>query len=233
MLKHLFAAIIILIGSILIPVFFENAIVFLVSKLGLGWVFSSVLLRVLVIVLFSVSLYQFFQLSQRLARLRFWLVLLIGLLPGFGISFISPIYVTDYGMFGDDLILTDINELETSTGQKILSDGKYTLVAFFTTTCPHCQAASKRIGVNFDGGQLIPVTAIFPGSEGDTQKFLETNHGENFNALIIDNDDLFLKTSNGVFPSIFLIDKSGKTLNHWIGEELNYTGLDYLKSLEQ
>ncbi|MBK9191711.1 MAG: hypothetical protein IPM77_09460 [Crocinitomicaceae bacterium] len=129
--------------------------------------------------------------------------------------------------------MSKTEELELVAGSEILSDKNYTLIAFFTTTCPHCMSASRRIGINIEGGQQIPVTAIFPGSEEDTQKFLETNNGLKFNSLIINNDDLFLRASNGVFPSIFLADNSGKTINHWIGEELNYTGLDYLKSLEQ
>lgn len=232
-MKNLFLAVLFLSISVLIPLVFENALVFLVTNLKLGWVFSSVILRLLVIVLFSISLFQFFKLNEKLSRLKFWLVLLIGLLPGFGVSFIAPIYVTDYGMLGDDLELKDLNELELAAGSPVLSAENYTLVAFFTTTCPHCQAASARIGYNIKGGQTVPVTAIFPGSEGDTHQFLEENNGKEFNALLINNDDLFLRISNGTFPSIFLVDKSGKTLNHWVGDELNYTGLDYLKSLEQ
>ena len=113
------------------------------------------------------------------------------------------------------------------------SNKGHAVYAFFTTTCPHCMAASDRLGTNISGGQTIPVYSIFPGNEGNSTKFLSDFNGESFVSCDLNNDALFLKLSGGMFPSIFVVDKDGKTVYHWTGDEMNYSALDYLLNLEQ
>jgi len=232
MLIRLLLAAITLTFAVLIPLRFDYMVSLIVASMGLGWVLTTILLRVLVILLFALALKFIFSSFAKTQRVRNWIVLLIAILPGFGISFIAPIYITDYGMLTDDLKLENIEVLEAAIGGKLVSESGYSFVVFFTTSCPHCKAASEKIGTNIEAGQKIPVTAIFPGEEGDTKAFLEKHKGQKFTHFLLNNDPLFIDLSGGTFPSMFLLDNQGKTIYHWTGDQLNYSGLDYLKSLE-
>lgn len=212
-------------------IFHNDILFFIVSKIGLSWLITSILIRILVIVFFAIAVHRLIKIFKRFRNAKFIYVLLICLLPGFGISFITPIYVTDYGDFSDDFKLNNITELENQTNSKLLPETGYALVAFFSTTCPFCKEESKKLGTNIDAGQKITVNAIFPGTDEDTKKFLEENKGEKFNYFLLDNDPLFIDLSGGTFPSLFLIDSNGETIKHWQGDALNYSSLDYLKSL--
>lgn len=219
--------------SIVIPFFFNDLLFFTVGSLHIGWVLGTILIRLAVIVFVFVALVQFFRLSEKTRRVRTWITFTLALLLGFGISFISPIYNVDYGNLHDDFSLADPTALEDSLSADIIPEKGHSVIAFFTTSCPHCMAASTKLGINLNAGQTTPVTAIFPGTESDATQFLQKNRGEKFNLQLMDNDDYFVKLSGGAFPSIFLIDSQGNTTCHWTGDELNYTSLDYLKSLEQ
>jgi hypothetical protein len=232
MIIRILSALVLLAVACVVPLYFEQVLFFMVGKLHIGWILSTILIRLLVILLVFFALKQFFRLSERLSKIKSWLVLLIAILPGFGISFIAPIYSFDYGNFNSDFVLTNTAALEDSLKADLIPQSDYAIIAFFTTSCPHCMAASNKLGINIEGGQNVPVTTIFPGTEGDSKAFLEKNRGQKFNAFQMDNDHYFVQLSGGAFPSIFLINHEGTTLKHWIGDELNYTALDYLKSLQ-
>lgn len=220
--------------AFVIPFYFDEILYFTVRNIGLGWVLTTILIRLLVIIFVAISMKQFFKLSARLARVKGWVVFLIALVPGFGVSFISPIYNTDYGMMTDDLKLPDPGGLGEVLQANVIPDEGYSVCAFFTTNCPFCMMASRKLGANIDGGQTIPVYAIFPGTEEATNQFISDNDGADFNTLrlLTENDSLFLAYAGNSFPSIFLIDSKGETKYHWTGDEMNYTALDYLQSLE-
>lgn len=220
--------------AILIPVYYFNTLLaFFVGNLSLGWVVSTILIRLVVIILVILSLTSFKKSAARLSKIKQWIIVAIAFPVGFGISFISPIYTVDYGMFNDGVQLQNLSTLEQEMNGKLLTAEGSSLIAFFTSSCPHCMAASYRLGLNIQAGQKVPVHAIFPGTEEDTQEFIENNNGSAFNVHRIQNDSLFVAISGGTFPSLFLLDQNGKTTHHWVGDELNYSALDYLKSLEQ
>jgi hypothetical protein len=220
--------------AFLIPVYYFNTLLaFFVGKVSLGWVLSTILVRLLVIILVLLALTSFKKSSARLSKIKQWIVVAVAFPVGFGISFISPIYTVDYGMFNDGVQLQNLSALEQEMNGEVLTGEGSSLVAFFTSGCPHCMAASYRLGLNIESGQKVPVHAIFPGTEEDTKEFIENNNGSAFNVHRIQNDSLFIAISGGTFPSLFLLDKNGKTTHHWVGDELNYSALDYLKSLEQ
>lgn len=201
----------------------------LIDKLSLGWVMSNSIARLIVCLTFARGL----QLIVQTFKPNFngLLLIIIGLIAGFGVSFISPIYESDFG----DHSTTDITI--DHDGLTALTDGKYQIknqpyvVAFFTTSCPHCKAASKNIGFLSQRDRMVPVIAIFPGNKEDTKTFLLENNGQFFEHYILDNDEYFIKNSGSAFPSIFLINEKGETIKHWFGDLLNYTALDYLESL--
>ena len=217
-----------------IPFYFDEILFFTVRNIGLGWVLTTILVRLLVIILVAISIRQFFNLSQRLKKVKSWAIFMIALVPGFGISFIAPIYNTDYGMMTDGLEMADRKALSEALQAEVAPDKGYALYAFFTTNCPFCMAASQKLGANIDGGQTVPVYAIFPGTEEATNKFIAENDGAKFNTLRLqtENDSLFLAYAGNSFPSIFLVNSKGETEYHWTGEEMNYSALDYLQSLD-
>lgn len=232
-IKYLILAVLMLALSVIIPFFFRDLLFILVGSLKMGWLLANVLLRLAVILLFAFALQYTLKALLKERKLKFVWVFLIALLPGFGISFIYPIYNVDFGMLGDDFKLENKAYLDQKLTQMPASDAHFSLYAFFTTTCPHCMEASERLGTNIQGGQEVAVNILFPSTEGDAQKFLADHKGGQFNYGLIESDSAFIALSGGAFPSIFLLDANGNTTNHWIGDELNYTALDYLKSLEQ
>ena len=232
MITRIFIGIISLVIALVTPFYFESILFFSVANIGLGWVITTILIRLIVILFLTIVLVQIFSFFVRLKKIKTWIVFLIAIAPGFGISFISPIYETDYGLRNDDFPLNNQAVLSDSTGVDIVPKNGYAVCAFFTTTCPHCMAASQKLGINIEGGQKTPVYTFFPGTLEDTENFLKVNNGSKFQYFLIDNADLFLNTSGGVFPSIFVINSKGETEYHWNGDEMNYSALDYLKSLE-
>lgn len=231
-MKNILLAILFLALAFTVPFFFYEVLIFLVAKLGAGWVFGTIYIRLLVIILTAISFYLIFQAIPKTRKLKFMWVFLIALGPGFGISFIAPIYQGDYGMFSSDFRPSYFSDLDDKTGSKITSNNSKKLVAFFTTTCPHCKVASNNLGYNLEAGQALEVNAFFPGTKEDADKFISTNNGKEFNYYTINDDDFFLGLSGNYFPSIFLLDENNAPLYHWAGEGVNFTCLDYLLDLE-
>lgn len=231
MLSRIIISVIALSVAVIIPFFFAELLYWFAPITG--WVVGTILIRLLVILLTTVALHQLFKSFSRTSRIKAWITVLIALPVGFGISFLEPIYAVDYGLFNDGMKLEKIEELEQKASIRIKPAKGHALIAFFTTTCPHCMAASEKLGFNLEHAQKIPVTAIFPGSMEDADAFLQKHGGQNFNHSVIDDDELFIGLTGGVFPSIFLIDEKGETTFHWTGDELNFSALDYINSLEQ
>jgi thiol-disulfide isomerase/thioredoxin len=203
----------------------------LIAKISLGWVSATIITRALVCFSFARGLQLILQ--SVLPKLNSILVFIGGIVLGFGLSFLSPIYESDYV----DASTTDLSI--DHAGLTALTNGRYQIkaqpyiVAFFTSSCPHCKLASKNLGYMSQLGKLPPVVAIFPGNEADTKRFLEENNGQLFEYYRLSDEGYFLKNSGAAFPSVFLINEKGETVKHWFGDLLNYTALDYLEGIKQ
>ncbi|MBK8926571.1 MAG: hypothetical protein IPM74_11860 [Crocinitomicaceae bacterium] len=219
-------------ASFIVPFYFDLLTISLV-KVGTGWVAATIILRALCILSVFISLLILKNTFSKTRKISLVIVFLIALPTGFGISFISPIYQSDYGDLTDDVQLVKSDELKAEIGNFLSNDNSSTLFCFFTTTCPHCKVAAEKIGINQEAGQKIKVVSVFPGEVADTEKFIAEHGGQQFDVRYVNNDQLFVETSGGVFPSVFLMDNNGNTLKHWTGDNLNYSGLDYLLNLEQ
>jgi len=220
--------------AITIPFYFHEVLIFSVVKIGLGWVVSTVLIRLAVILFFLFALNATLLLIRKGAQTRFLIVLAIGIAPGFLISFaIEPIYDIDYFMLGDDLELTEFGRLSDATSNSYTRQDSTEILAFFDVGCDHCQAACNKLGLNIAAGQTIPVHVFFANDTANVNHFLETNNGLALTRHFLTTENTFVSFAGFEFPSIFLIDSTGKTAYHWIGERMNYTALDYLLSLEQ
>lgn len=220
--------------ALAIPFYFNDILTILVENTFFGWVMTTILIRLIVIVLFIVALKSFFSAFQKTKKLKTWIIVLIGLIPGFFISFaIAPIYNTDYGLFNDGVKLENLERIEVATGGTFVNESRPTLIAFVTTTCPFCKLACRKLGQNLQKGQTVKVDFIFPGTKEDADRFLEENNGTEFNGHLIQDDATFMGYAGYSFPSIFIVNAQGETDYHWIGDQMNYSALDYLLSLEQ
>lgn len=216
----------------LIPTFFNELLEFLVAKLGSGWVFSTIYLRVMVIFFFATTLNILFSFWKRTQKIKFWRVCLLALLPGFGISFIAPIYQGDYGDQSlKDAKTLDISGLSSATEGQFELKNEHQIVAFFTSDCPHCKAVAYKLAINIEAGQTIPVYAMFPNNKEGSDAFIHQIAGQEFIAFNLP-DSVFLKNAGTVFPSTFLVDKNGKTEKAWSGDVVNYNALDEILDLQ-
>ncbi len=220
--------------SCTIPFYFHDLVAFGVLKIGIGWVMSTLLIRILVIFFFVIGLNTILKLIRRGKRTKSWIPIFGGMILGFLTSFaIEPIYDIDYFMLGDTLEITQFEDLSESTTNTYVRKDRYEVLAFFDVGCDHCQQASKKLGMNIAAGQAIPVHAFFANDTADVVHFLNINGGNSFETHYLPSESVFVRFAGFEFPSIFLVDPQGKTAYHWIGERMNYTALDYLLSLEQ
>ncbi len=234
LINNLLILIISLALAISIPFYFHEILVFGVVKIGLGWVVTTVLIRLAVILFFLFALNAILLIIRKGVRPRFLILLAIGIVPGFLISFaIEPIYDIDYFMLGDELELTEFDRLAEASSNSYTRQDTTEILAFFDVGCDHCQAACNKLGLNIEAGQTIPVHVFFANDTANVNHFLETNNGLALNSHFLQSENTFVSFAGFEFPSIFLIDSTGKTVYHWIGERMNYSALDYLLSLEQ
>jgi thiol-disulfide isomerase/thioredoxin len=204
----------------------------MVTALGTGWVFTTIFLRIAVILAFWICLRYKFSIWSWSRKVKGWIVFLIALFGGFGISMISPIYQGDYGYVQNETPNLDIQRLSDATNGKFALTEGHQVVTFFEINCPHCRDLCNKIGMNISGGQKAPVTAFFMAvPQAQIDKFLSDNNGSKMNGFPLD-PPVFLDNGGYSFPSTFLIDKTGKVVNHWKGDSVNYSALDYLMDLE-
>ncbi len=211
--------------------FYEEILFFMVSSLGTGWVFTTIFLRLMAMISCWFGFRYLFSIWTKTRKIKGWIVFAGSMCIGFGISMISPIYQGDYGyvVYGEKslniaaLTVASQNKFETGKGPQVIT--------FMELGCAHCKRLCYKLGVNVAAGQKIPVTAFFVASEAEISTFLKKYNGEAFTAYPLDKA-VFLDNAGFSFPSTFLIDSDGKTLNHWQGDLVNYTALDYLLDLE-
>lgn len=212
---------------------FYDVLDFFVTYLKSGWVFGSIYIRFLVICFFAIGLHLLLSTIRKGKKMKFILTFLIALLPGFGISFITPVYDIDYGYYGDDLELIEMDSLEVFTNGAYHFSGERTVITFFTTVCPHCMSVSQKLGTNLQAGQEVSVVSFFPGTKEDTEFFLEQNNGQAFEMYLIDDKTNFTGAGGHVFPSVFVIGPDGSTEQHYTGDVVNYTALDHIYDLKK
>lgn len=231
MLRVIFILIFLAVAG-LIPFNYYDLVKYSVINFGTGWVFATLFIRFVVVVCFVLALNLIFSFFKRTEKLKFVWVFLIGMLPGFGISFITPIYNTDYGHMSDDLELEDIENLRAYNSGAYQIENERHIVAFFSTGCGHCQNVAAKIGINQMAGQEIEVHAFFIEEPNEIIEFLGQNYGQEFFGYQIKNQEEYMKYSGFELPSVYVIDRDGSTMKHWAGDLINYTALDYLAEME-
>lgn len=218
-------------SAIFISYYHIDSLHFLVGKIGFGWVIGSIFIRLICIILMFIIIKQIFGLFKKTAPIKNWIIALICLLPGIGISFITPIYTSDFGDLSDDLILSDTEMLQLTLQDSADFPSEKFVLAFLSVGCDFCAEATQKLGTNLIAGQDLQVVSIFCDPPEYVDQFLEMNGGTSFDARITTNCDYFIRSAGGSFPSIFLLDENKNTMDHWVGGHLNYSALDYLRSL--
>lgn len=220
--------------GIIVPIYFDRFLLIISSNTGIGWVLTTIIIRLIVVISFIFAFKYLFSIFELTKRIKIWMTVITGTIIGFLIGFaISPIYETDYGLANDGVKLKNIENLSTACGGTFSFEPTTSLIAFFTTNCPFCKSACQKLGHNSTVGQTLKVDLFFPGNRSDTDRFLENNSGTQFNSHLISDDSLFMEYAGYNFPSIFVINGKGETIYHWKGDEMNYSALDYLLELEQ
>jgi len=227
---HILKGVIFLIISLYLAFTFTTSLTNFVGKVPIvGWVSGSVILRLVISLAFARGVQLIYKAVT--SSDKSILVFLIGTLVGFTIVFIAqPIYTTDYGNFGTTDLSIDIEELKNETYPELELNSNHALIVFFSTNCGSCKEMSTKIGQLQSIGRLPNVIALFPGNESDAIQFMTENNGNGFNHYMINNDEYFQQTADFSFPSIFLVDKTGKTIQHWDGSLMNYTAFDIIES---
>lgn len=202
--------------------FYYDLFYVLVKQSLFSWLGTDWFLRLSIIFLFAFSFFNL--LSLVLKKLNKIVLFVIALIIGFGISFINPVYVDDYGITQK----TEFKLQDDFIAEHITNDG-YVVAAFFTTTCPFCQAACYNFSINDKKGKQPKTIIFFPGTKEDSENFLK-DADANFDYTLISDKKVFIDNSGHSFPSVYLL-KDKKVINHWVGAEINYSVLDYLASL--
>jgi lysylphosphatidylglycerol synthetase-like protein (DUF2156 family) len=203
-------------------VFYFEIFNLLVKTPGVGWVFTDVTIRITIIACLAFAIFTFSRLFIK--KLSALLLLFISILIGFLISFIHPIYIDDYGVAQKK----EFKLKQDFISERIPDSGTY-VVAFFTTNCSFCKAASYSFSINASKGNQPNTLIFFPGTKEDSDRFMEVTKAK-FEYTLISDKKEFIENAGTSFPSVYLI-KDGKVINHWVGSEINYSVLDYLASL--
>lgn len=164
-----------------------------------------------------------FLLRKKNEQKNSWLSLLI-ILPFASLPFLmNPIFIDDFESKSKEYEAIDKNWKVIKnkfSEQKInLNDGEY-LIAFFSTSCKHCNELAKVIGVSKRGFKSNrQILMVFPGNEEDTKAFIERNQSD-FVYIRVTPDE-FTKVAGFSFPSLFSL-KDGKVEKHWTGNHFSY-----------
>lgn len=198
----------------------------LIKLSPIGWILTEIGLRIIVIALITKGLFDLFRLLFK--KLNSSFLLTICVVFSFVISFIRPIYIDDYGISKGSESLINETFKNSYIDNSEISKG-YSVVAFFTTSCPFCKAACYNFSINASKGKQPNTMLFFPGTKEDSDAFMQAANSS-FPYTLINDQKLFTDNSGYSFPSVYLL-KDGEVLYHWVGSEINYSVLDYLSSL--
>lgn len=118
-------------------------------------------------------------------------------------------------------IVTNENFIESN------KEGKH-LVAFFTSGCPHCKMAAKRLKASSRIDGFPEVDVFFVGDKSGVEYFFTTTNTWFENSIL--PVDQFFKLSGGRFPTFFFYD-NGKVTHHWTGRTFTYGTINNLSKL--
>ena len=185
--------------------------------------YETLLLSILILLSFVLLLFK--QKSLEI-KVKPWLRIIL-LVVGLSASFFRPLYIDNWysteGFKTENFELMERFKIEKEL--QLTADKQ--LFAFFTTTCPHCNEAALKMGIQRDNGNLPETVIVFPSKKEDAERFLKRNGLEGQEYLLV-SDRVFLEFAGNRFPSIYY--KNENNYYHWVGGSFNYLALDLLKN---
>lgn len=140
-----------------------------------------------------------------------WLILCLAVMASsIGVFVVSPPdnYTPAYGpeqnlqagLFPEMLDNAPLDTLNLKEGKQI--------VCFFSTGCEYCQMAAHKLSLmqQFYGFPEDRITYLFLGNEEDVTEFFEQSESTRYREMLYHDVGRFLKTINGNFPVIVLLD---------------------------
>lgn len=213
---------------------FVDVLKFLVLKLSLGWVIGTIAVRLIVMVLFVLAVHRILSLFPKEKRLKDYWAILIGIGPGFLLSFaLFPIYNADYGMLSDNLKIEHFEELSADSYNSYEHLSEKKVIAFIDIGCGHCREACHKFSLIKQQNEELPFYLFFYNDTIYVEDFIETYANNEFKAYYLKSNEAFVKYAGYEFPSIFYVDENSESVYHWVGDKMNYTAMDYLIGLEQ
>lgn len=218
----------------LISLQFIAVIEFLVLQLSFGWVFGTIFIRLFVMIFFILGVLHFLLLLPKEKRLKDYWAILIGIGPGFLLSFaLFPIYNTDYGMLNDDLQISNFEQLEADSYDSYQHVDEKKVLAFLDIGCGHCREACYKFTLIKEQNPDLPFYLFFYNDTVYVEDFVATYGDNQFSPYYLKSNESFINFAGFEFPSIYYVDESSTSIYHWVGDELNYTAMDYLTGLKQ
>jgi thiol-disulfide isomerase/thioredoxin len=93
-----------------------------------------------------------------------------------------------------------------NTPPKSLSQGKH-VIAFMSTTCPHCRIAAKKMKIMMEKNPSLPIYFVLNGDEKDFTAFFEDTKATNIPYCKL-NGKGFVFLAGTVMPYICLVNNS-------------------------
>lgn len=171
------------------------------------------------VILLTVASYIYFVAQIKIHYpLKKGLILLL-VVSSIGLSFIRIVYIDDWinaSSNNKTLHLTQVKKLFNDNGV-IISENN-TLIPFFSTTCPFCRIAAKKMAISKQKKLLGTPYIVFPSSSKNIDEFLQST-GLKDNPYIVIDEQQFVALGGSSLPSIFEV--SEKNSQQWVGEEFN------------
>lgn len=183
---------------------------------------ESIVFSLLMLLLYLSFLVKFKPIYIRVPK---WLTVLL-FIVGLGLGFAKPIYIVDWYAPKNFKVesLAPLKEFIENNGFDTKNN---TLVAFFTTGCPHCNEAAFKMGIQ-NKNNILPQTVIFfPGKKDNAEEFLKRNNIENIPYILLNKEE-FITYAGTSFPSMYYLQIDQENYYHWVGGTFNYLALDFI-----
>lgn len=154
-----------------------------------------------------------------------WIKYPLGIILFFLPFVLNPVYPVD--LMDQSAPMESPLDLQALTvlPKEYLTTGQ-TLLTLYTTGCPHCLNAVRRLAISRKQSQgYIPVFIGFLGSEEGISAFFKEARAK-FDYAILESDQFF-ELSGSTYPSFILLE-NGEATSRWDGRTFNYYALQEL-----
>ena len=198
-----------------------NTLEIFLSTLGFSWTIAKLLPYVIFIGLGSISAFIFLKKSNIKKKLRWFISLVILVLPFAFYFLFSPIYQGDFSNSG-----------YTVSSENRFPDKKQ-LTVYVLSNCPYCiQATTMLKNMLFHNKRIHLEIKVIGNHIGDKIKYQRLINQLGYVSLYKKGDSLvrepiqaMLKLTKGEFPT-FVLSKNGKAIKAWHNDRFGVRAMD-------